>query len=351
MNSAGDKSRLSVLYVDDEEKSLKYFDRAISKDFRVITTTSVSAAEKILIDQSENIAVLISDQRMPEDSGVRFLQKARKIHPHAIRMLTTAYSDLQDTINAVNDVGIYRYINKPWNLDHLAETIDSAMKLFVKERKIRDLVNERKKSMLTLACSIGHELRVSLLKIGAVSWTVDNSLPALLSVYDKSDKIPYIGRDKIDDLKHTVHDISQEVNRSNAIIDMLLMNAAENNNQAFLADINSIVTVVHGTLNSYPFNHAQRSLVQCELTEEFSFYGTVQLIQHVLFNLINNSLYAINQLGKGDISIRLEKAADYNKLVFRDTGGGIAAEDIPYIFDDFFSSKTSYTNAGLGLAF
>lgn len=355
MEQMDDINRLSVLFVDDEEKSLKYFKKAFSDNFSILTASSANEAETILNNEGEKIAVLITDQRMPECTGLQLLHSVRKKQPNTIRMLTTAYSDLDDTIEAVNDVGIFRYISKPWQMDDVSASLSSAMNLFVRQQRLRNLVEERKKSMLSLACSIAHELRVSLLKIGGTAWELNDSLPALLTAYESitNDKtgIPDISGERFQNLKHVVHDVSQEVDRGNAIIDMLLMNAADNNEHALLSDMCSICGVVESALSNYPFRGNQKNLVTCDINEDFLFFGSSTLVRHILFNLIKNSLNAISNVGKGEIKIGLSKTDAANYLHVRDTGGGIAEEDIPFVFDDFFSSNASFTNAGLGLSF
>ena len=99
------EKKFSVLFVDDEEKALKYFSRLYSEDFDILTAASVAAAKEVLSEKADSIGVLITDQRMPEAKGVDLLNYAREQHPQIVRLLTTAYSDLNDAIEAVNKRG------------------------------------------------------------------------------------------------------------------------------------------------------------------------------------------------------------------------------------------------------
>lgn len=108
-----------ILYVDDEEKSLKYFKRAFEDSFHVFTASSAESGLKILNECPTGIGLVLSDQRMPTVTGVQFLSSVRDRFPEKVRILTTAYSDLQSAIQAVNDGHIYQYVVKPWDFESL----------------------------------------------------------------------------------------------------------------------------------------------------------------------------------------------------------------------------------------
>lgn len=129
----------AVLYVDDEEKALKYFSKALAGRFTVFTAGDVEAAEAVLRDKGDQIAVVISDQRMPGKNGVELLKKVRTEYPGMVRLLTTAYSDLNDAIDAINRGEIYRYIQKPWKVESLQAEVVGAMDYFLLRRE-RDLL-------------------------------------------------------------------------------------------------------------------------------------------------------------------------------------------------------------------
>lgn len=136
-------SDYAILYVDDEELALKYFRRAIGRDFTVHVATDAQAGLDILGEHGDRIGVLVSDQRMPGESGVALLKKVRSRWPHIIRVLTTAYADLDDAIEAVNRGEIFRYITKPWDTKTLRAEIGQAMELFRLRREHAELMREK----------------------------------------------------------------------------------------------------------------------------------------------------------------------------------------------------------------
>ncbi len=125
-----------ILYVDDEPMALKYFDRLVSPLAPVITALSVEEGKAVLRERGHEIAVLGSDQRMPGAHGNELLRYTREFHPRIVRMLTTAYSELGEAIEAINSGEIYRYITKPWELGSLHADLRNALEL-------ADLRNER----------------------------------------------------------------------------------------------------------------------------------------------------------------------------------------------------------------
>lgn len=132
-----------ILFVDDEPMALKYFERLVSPLAPVITASSVEQGKAILRERGGEIAVLVSDQRMPGAHGNELLGYAREFHPGIVRMLTTAYSELGEAIEAINSGEIYRYITKPWELGSLHADLKNALEL-AKLRSERDhLVREK----------------------------------------------------------------------------------------------------------------------------------------------------------------------------------------------------------------
>jgi excisionase family DNA binding protein len=135
--------KCAILYVDDEEKSLKYFTRAFGDKFKILSAVNATEGYRLLEQHRDEIGLLITDQRMPGEKGVDFLQRARQLHPNAIRILTTAYSDLDVAVDAVNSAAISKYITKPWDIPELELILKQACESFTVQRE-RDLLTETK---------------------------------------------------------------------------------------------------------------------------------------------------------------------------------------------------------------
>jgi two-component system probable response regulator PhcQ len=177
MHSFYDYKKFAILYVDDEEKSLKYFTRAFDEHFRILTASNAADGFRLLEQHKDEIGVLMTDQRMPGEKGVQLLEKARQLRPKIIRILATAYSDIEAAVDAVNSGAIYKYVNKPWDVPQLEMTLRRALEFFLVQRERDSLMREklavlhhimitdRVVSLGALAAGLGHHIRNSLVAI------------------------------------------------------------------------------------------------------------------------------------------------------------------------------------------
>jgi two-component system, probable response regulator PhcQ len=177
MYNSYDYKKYAILYVDDEEKSLKYFARAFGENFRVLTASNAQDGMKLIEQHGEDIGVLMTDQRMPGEKGVWLLEKARALHPRTIRILATAYSDMEAAIAAVNTGAIYKYVTKPWDPAQLDETLKHALEFFMVQNERDQLLREKMSvlhnmmiadrivSLGLLAAGLSHHIRNSLVAV------------------------------------------------------------------------------------------------------------------------------------------------------------------------------------------
>jgi two-component system probable response regulator PhcQ len=134
---------VEILIVDDEPQAVKYFKKAFGTKYDVLTATSADEAESLILSGNHNIGLVISDQRMPGRSGVSLLNRVRNERPDIIRMLTTAYADLDSAIEAVNKGEILRYISKPWDLRVLEAEIEQAITFYLLKNEYDMLLRDK----------------------------------------------------------------------------------------------------------------------------------------------------------------------------------------------------------------
>ncbi len=182
MQSFYDYKKFAILYVDDEEKSLKYFARAFEDQFRIFTANNAQDGLKILEAHKDEIGVLITDQRMPGEKGVWLLEKARQIRPRIIRMLATAFADMEAAIASVNSGAIFKYITKPWDPPQLESTLKRALEFFIVQRE-RDQLLKEKMSVLYNVMIADRIISLGLLAAG-LSHHIRNSLVAVKTFLD-----------------------------------------------------------------------------------------------------------------------------------------------------------------------
>ncbi len=177
MKDAQDYKKFAILYVDDEEKSLKYFTRAFGDEFWILTAANAEEGFKLLEKHKDEIGLLITDQRMPGEKGVQLLEKSRQLRPRILRILSTAYSDLEAVIAAVNTGAIYKYVTKPWDPPQLEMTLRHCLEFFMVQRERDQLLREKTEvlqrimiadrivSLGLLAAGMSHHIRNSLVAV------------------------------------------------------------------------------------------------------------------------------------------------------------------------------------------
>ena len=144
MESPFNHKKFAILYVDDEEKSLSLFRQAFEDEFRIFTAPNAKAGLKELEQHADEIGILMTDQQMPGEKGVWLLEKARQFRPHILRILVTAYTDMDAAIQAVNTGAIFKYVNKPWNLMQLEQTLKRGLEFFTVQGERDQLLKEKR---------------------------------------------------------------------------------------------------------------------------------------------------------------------------------------------------------------
>ncbi len=148
-----------LLLVDDETANLRLLERLFSRDYDCLTASSGADAIRIL--EQHDVAIVITDQRMPEMTGIELLKRTAALRPHMVRILLTGYTDVEALVEAINCGLVYMYFTKPWNNDDLKLKVSRAREHYE---------NNKKHSALMLA----NDRLVSSLK--EIKQTIVNSL-------------------------------------------------------------------------------------------------------------------------------------------------------------------------------
>ncbi|WP_432709926.1 response regulator [Pedobacter sp.] len=133
-------AQINVLYVDDEVHNLNSFKAGFRRMFTVFTAES--AAEGLKVIETEEIHVIITDQRMPVMTGIEFLESIIPMYPDPIRILLTGYADINAVIDAINKGQVYRYIQKPWMDEDLRINIEKAFEIYMLRKENRELTEK-----------------------------------------------------------------------------------------------------------------------------------------------------------------------------------------------------------------
>lgn len=133
---------INVLYVDDEVDNLNAFTAYFRRYFNVFTAESAMEGKKILENKENNIQIVLTDQRMPEITGVDFLASLVKDSPEIMRILVTGYADLATVIDAINKGEVYRYVSKPWDNVELKNLILQAFEVYDLRKRNKKLTDD-----------------------------------------------------------------------------------------------------------------------------------------------------------------------------------------------------------------
>ncbi|MBI3804579.1 MAG: response regulator [Nitrospirae bacterium] len=348
MQSGPDHKEYPVLFVDDEEMALLSLAELYEREFTVYTAKSGREAIEILQAHPE-IAVIISDQRMPGMTGVEVLAEARKICPDAVRMLLTAYTEMEMVIEAINKGNIYRYISKPYDVAELRCAMLQGVEhhCLVKERdrlyaeKIETLKRVARTNRLTaigtLAAGMAHEINNPMVAI----YTFLQMLPQKLQesrldkeYFDHFYQLSIREAERIQTLIRKLLDFSKGADQDT-------LSLKEESLNLLLQEVVTLLKHEAGKKGIEFDLQLAPDLPPIKIDQE--------KIKQVFLNLILN---AIQATATGKITLMTSYQADPSptlvKVVVADTGAGISEENLEKLFNPFFTTKEA-EGTGLGL--
>ena len=342
----------AVLYVDDEHINLRVFEANFRTRFTVLTSDSGQDALDILAQRSAQIAVLITDQRMPGMSGVELLERARDTFPEVRRMLITAYSDMQAVMDGVNRGQVVRYFVKPWVKEDLGAALEDAIRIWRLQQKVRDiearmLRSERLAALGQVSAGIAHELMNPVgymtQNLDALRREIDVLRGALGPMLERAPH-PEIA-EAFTDLPGILDDVETAARhiRQVALSIRAQARGEDEEAQANVADVADFAV----RISRAEVRHKAR--IQMRGEPAAVALGPVKLCQ-VLINLLVNSAHAVAPDRPGLIEIRWWTDGDKVRIDVADNGVGIPPELQEKIFEPLFTTKPVGTGTGLGLA-
>lgn len=140
--------KIKILYVDDEVNNLNSFRAAFRRDYDIKLAESGGEGAKVLAENE--IHIIITDQRMPEMTGVEFLEGIIPKFPDPIRILLTGYTDISAVVDAINKGQVYHYLTKPWDEDNIRIVIKNAFEIFHLRQENKRLIQDLKDTNVKL---------------------------------------------------------------------------------------------------------------------------------------------------------------------------------------------------------
>jgi signal transduction histidine kinase len=359
--------KFSILYVDDEEINLKVFKNIFSLDYNVYT--ALSAKEGIKILDNNEIDVIISDQKMPEISGVEFLKYALQEHPELHRILITGYTDFNALKSAINEAKIFQYVQKPWEEKDLKNIIKEAIRLHQLENENRVLINELKEANKRIE-EVNKNLKKTTEKLTTEKNKAEESdrlKSVFLSNISHEVRTPMngiIGFSELildPDLPHEkraeyIEIIIRSCNRLLKIIDDIVEVSKFETQQVKIhyseTDIHRFFEGIHKISKTKLTSDNIEIVLDNQIPEERSRIVTDEgKLEKIVGNLVEN---AIKFTYEGYILISCSVAENFLLISVKDTGIGIDEKVQETIFERFRQEDENfsklYDGLGLGLA-
>lgn len=139
---ANDNKKQTIVLVDDEEMVVSSIRSFLNLETDYEVQSFVSASEALKFIEENETHLIISDYLMPEMDGISFLAKSREIRPEATRIILTGYADKENAIKAINDVGLFQYIEKPWDNEDILIVIRNGLERQALMRRLDEKVRQ-----------------------------------------------------------------------------------------------------------------------------------------------------------------------------------------------------------------
>lgn len=346
-----------LLVVDDEPDLVQSVQDLLRFDYRVLGATRASEGLKMM--QGERVHIVMSDQRMPEMTGVEMLRRVKETHPDTIRLLFTAYADLNAVIDAINQGSVYRYISKPWEVEDLKATLRQAYDFYRLQEERRFLLKEVQAKNVMLASANNDLRRANDLKkafIKVASHELRTPLTILLGLSEHAVRMT-----KPQPELHALADrirlsgvrLSERVDQ---VVKMLLAENFERPLQR--KEVEAGPLLQSSVAEVAQFAELRQQQLQVSVPEDL---GTLNVepdkIRDALTQILINAVKFTPNGGM--IGLSASRQADGTlHLTIADTGMGIEPENLARIFEPFFtrfdvsrhsSGTFEYNKCGLGL--
>lgn len=358
----------NILYVDDEESNLKGFKSIYFTEYKIFT--AISGMEALSILESNEIHIIITDQKMPEMTGVEFLSNAISKYPDPIRIILTGYSDIEVLMQAINECGIFRYLTKPWDELEMNMTINQAIETYNLRKENKELINELKDHNIILEGKVkertkevedqkeeiliqNKELTILNNKKNDLIQTVAHDLRSPLNQIKGMGSVMKLDSQKLStEHKSFIDIIIQSTERLRNMIDKILdLHAIDSDTVNVKIERVEISKIINDIANQCRILANEKELkinVHHDNGELFALVDVNYFIQ-VLENLLSNAI-KFSPPNK-NIFIETENHNSSVRIKIIDEGQGLSDSDMKHIFQKYkrLSAKPTGGEASTGL--
>ncbi|MEZ4286889.1 MAG: response regulator [Polyangiales bacterium] len=322
-----------ILFVDDEEPNLVVFE-AVCNEFRVLTANSGEAGLELM--KKHEVGVVLSDQRMPRMTGVEFLERVRAEYPDTVRLLITAYSDLQAAEDAINRGHVRRYMRKPWEPESLKAELRDALELYQVNTRMKFLERrlvetERAYALGVAAASVANEIRHPMEWVQKNLTTSASVIATVTSLLGEADPNLTRARGLLVQVEASLSDGKMGLRRTMELVES--MSKPPERGEIELVDIAELVRI---TLQ-FAERSGLRNNVLLEVTTESSpsVRAPRAKLSQVALNMLANAIQSASNHpeSKGVVRIRTSTRNGNAMLEISDNVAEISESDLPSLFD------------------
>ncbi len=343
----------SILFVDDEASSRKWFALTFGDEFTVITASGVQQALTLLAEHGDDFAVLVTDYRMPERDGMNLLRTVQRDFRHLVRLLATAYAEKEVAIAAVNQGKVMRILEKPLDEAPTREALREALALHRSQALERALNEGRVAAMRETLGFLAHELNTPLATVrGYVNAVaVRHQRPGP----DTPPGIVQFAEDHPGQLIAALESAERRALYCQSLVSTFVQSARDAYPGAVLETV-SAAGLVRSLLDEYPFEGDERSWVESELSRDFKLPGRRDLLYLVLCTLAKNALLVLR--GRPVPRLRIElgletpvRGPTRSWIRFADNGPGIEPDVLSRLTREPVTTRANAGGNGMGLMF
>ena len=343
-----------ILFVDDEPQTCKWFARLFADEFTIVTAGSTDDALHMLRERGPDIAVLVTDYRMPGRNGLSLLRAAQQDHRHVVRLLATAYAEKEVAVAAINQGRVVCILEKPFDDAQVRGALREALEIYRQRERMHSLVEGRAVAMRETLGFLAHELNTPLATV--LGYMEELKERHRMPATDAPPGLAHIAEKHAGDTLTMIEAAERRTLYALSLLSTFVQSAREAYPGVTPVPLRASY-LVNSLLNEYPFEGDERAWVSCDPVADFVLPAQGDLLYLVLCTLTKNALFALRENPQPNLRITLEHDADApdgetrSSIRFTDNGAGIAPEILARLTREPVSTRTAQGGSGMGLLF